>query len=122
MDSYVDPVRHCAPATFATTDDNLLPFSFPAVARKKVAGAFDGARISSDGGLMLLAIADRFLGPGNYFARCFPDHRDPERFTHELADMMRARVTAIACGYEDASIFKRTYRPVDRLLRNVAWG
>jgi hypothetical protein len=103
MDSYVDPVRHFAPATIAMTDDKLLPFSFPAVARKKVAGAFDGARISTDGGLMLLAIADRFLGLDNYLARCFPDHRDPERFTRELADMMRARVTAIACGYEDAS-------------------
>ena len=37
------------------TDDSLLPFCFPAVRRKKIAAAFDGGRISSDGGVMLLA-------------------------------------------------------------------
>ena len=36
-------------------DDNLLPFCFPAVRRKKITAAFDGGRISSDGGVMLLA-------------------------------------------------------------------
>ena len=49
-------------ATPAMTDDNLLPFCFPAVSRKKVTAAFDGGRISSDGGVMLLALADRRLG------------------------------------------------------------
>jgi hypothetical protein len=29
-------------------------------------------------------------------------HRDPTRITHTLADMIRARVFAICCGYEDA--------------------
>jgi hypothetical protein len=38
------------------TDDNLLPFSFPAVCRKKVTAAFDGGRLTSDGGVMLLAM------------------------------------------------------------------
>ena len=38
-------------------EDNLLPFSFPAVGRKKVTAAFDGGRITSDGGVMLLAAA-----------------------------------------------------------------
>jgi len=38
-------------------DDNLLPFCFPAVRRKKITAAFDGGRISSDGGVMLLAQA-----------------------------------------------------------------
>ena len=37
------------------TDDILLPFSFPAVAGKKITAAFDGGRISSYGGVMLLA-------------------------------------------------------------------
>ena len=44
------------------TDDTLLPFAFPAVARKKVTAAFDGGRITSDGGVMLFAAADRRLG------------------------------------------------------------
>jgi hypothetical protein len=43
-------------------DDTPLPFELPAVARKKVTAAFDGGRITSDGGVMLLAAADRRLG------------------------------------------------------------
>jgi hypothetical protein len=56
------------------TDDNLLPFSFPAVQRKKITAAFDGGRISSDGGVMLLAQADRRLGIAERLARAIPVH------------------------------------------------
>ena len=85
------------------TDNTILPFSFPAVARKKVTADFDGGRLTSDGGVMLLAMAERRLGIAQRLARCFPDARDPARITHTLADMIRARVFAIACGYEDAN-------------------
>ena len=84
------------------TDDNLLPFSFPSVARKKVTADFDGGRLTSDGGVMLLSMAEHRLGVAERLARCFPDHRDPARITHTLADMIRARILAISCGYEDA--------------------
>ena len=50
---------------------------------------------------MLLALAERRLGIADRLARCFPDVRNPSRITHTLADMIRARVFAIACGYED---------------------
>ena len=89
------------------SDDNLLPFSFPAVARKKITAAFDGGRISSDGGVMLLAQADRRLGLADRLARVIPDGRDPERITHLLPDILRARIFAIACGYEDADDLDR---------------
>jgi len=36
------------------SDDMILPFSFSAVGRKKLVGAFDGGRITSDGGVLLL--------------------------------------------------------------------
>ena len=85
------------------TDNTILPFSFPAVARKKVTADFDGGRLTSDGGVMLLAMAERRLGIAQRLARCFPDARDPARITHTLADMIRARVFAIACGYEDTN-------------------
>ena len=85
------------------TDNTILPFSFPAVARKKVTADFDGGRLTSDGGVMLLEMAERRLGIAQRLARCFPDARDPARITHTLADMIRARVFAIACGYEDAN-------------------
>ena len=84
------------------TDDTLLPFSFPAVRRKKVTAAFDGGRISSDGGVILLAEADRRLGLADKLAAVMSDPRDPARITHSLADILRARILAIACGWEDA--------------------
>jgi hypothetical protein len=40
------------------TDDNFLPFSFPTVSRKQITAAFDGGRLPSDGGVMLLAMAE----------------------------------------------------------------
>src|SRR6266513_1920626 len=89
------------------TDDTLLPFCFPAVRRKKITAAFDGGRISSDGGVMLLAQADRRLGIAERLARAVPDGRDPDRVTHLLPDILRARIFAIACGYEDADDLDR---------------
>ena len=64
------------------TDDNLLPFSFPSVARKKVTADFDGGRLTSDGGVMLLSMAERRLGVAERLARCFPDCRDPADHPH----------------------------------------
>ena len=84
------------------TNDNLLPFLFPAIRGKKVVAAFDGGRLTSDGGVMLLAMAERRLGVADRLALCFPDCRDPTRVLHSRADMIRARIHAIACGYEDA--------------------
>jgi len=84
------------------TDTTILPFSLPSVRAKKVTADFDGGRLTSDGGVMLLSMAERRLGIADRLARAFPDRRDPSRITHTLADMIRARVFAIACGYEDA--------------------
>jgi hypothetical protein len=89
------------------SDDNLLPFSFPAVQRKKIAAAFDGGRITSDGGVMLLAQAERRLGIAERLAQVIPDRRDQDRVTHLLPDILRARIFAIACGYEDADDLDR---------------
>ena len=47
---------------------------------------------------MLLAQADRRLGIAERLARVIPDGRDPDRVTHMLPDILRARIFAIACG------------------------
>ena len=87
----------------ATDDDTLLPFSLPSICQKKVTASFDGGRISSDGGVLLLAGADRQLGLIDTLAAIIPDHRDPDLITHSMADILRARIFAIACGYPDAN-------------------
>lgn len=84
------------------SEDTLLPFSLPAVCRKKITAAFDGGRLSSDGGVLLLAGADRRLGLVDALARLSPDRRSPAPITHEVAAILRARVFAIACGDPDA--------------------
>jgi hypothetical protein len=89
------------------TDDTLLPFLFPAVRAKKITAAFDGGRITSDGGVMLLAAAERRLGLADKLAAVICDRRDQGRVTHAMADILRARIFAIACGYEDANDLDR---------------
>ena len=89
-------------ATAAMTDDTIPLFSFPTVGGKKITAAFDGGRMSSDGGVLLHSMAERRLGVAERLARCIPDWSDPSRIAHTVADMIRARVFAICCGYEDA--------------------
>ena len=87
--------------------DTSLPVALPAVRRKKVTAAFDGGRITSDGGVVLLAAAERRLGLADRLAAVIRDRRDPDRITHAMADILRARIFAIACGYEDANDLDR---------------
>ena len=54
-------------------DNTILPFSFPAVARKKITAAFDGGRLTSDGGVMLLGLADRRIGVAEKLSIAFPE-------------------------------------------------
>ena len=86
----------------AAADDKLLPFTLPSIGGKKITAAFDGGRISSDGGALLLAGMDRRLGLIDAMSKVLPDRRDPVLTTHTHADMLRARIFAIACGYPDA--------------------
>ena len=95
-------------------DDSLLPFSFPAVGRKKISAAFDGGRITSDAGVMLLGQAERRLGVASMLAAVVADPRNPLLITHSLDSIFRARILAIACGYEDAD-------DLDRLRKDPAF-
>ena len=84
------------------TEDALLPFDLPAVRRKKVTADFEGGLISSNGGLVLLRGAERRLGLAETLAGCIREWRDPALVVHTLPAMLRFRMFAIACGYEDA--------------------
>ena len=62
--------------------------------------AFDGGRLTSDGGLVWLAEADEELGLCEAVSECVPEWRK-RRGRHSLASLVRQRVFQIACGYED---------------------
>src|SRR5213080_3718667 len=77
---------------------SLLRFATPTGA--PLHAAFDGGRLTSDGGLPWLAEADTALGLCDALAACIPDWRHgPVR--HTLATLVRQRVFQIACGYAD---------------------
>ena len=71
------------------------------VAGKELHARFDGGRLSSDGGVLLLREIENGLGLAELLSSCMKDQRDPSSTTHTQADMIRARMFAIACGYED---------------------
>ena len=80
----------------------MLPFDLPSVCRKKLTVDFNGGNQSSNGGLLLLREAERTLGVCWRLADAMPDRRDQNRIRHAMFEMLMARVSAIACGYEDA--------------------
>jgi hypothetical protein len=51
---------------------------------------------------MLLGLAERRLGIADRLAAEITDRPDPTRVVHALSDILRARMFAIACCYEDA--------------------
>ena len=85
-----------------TESTGVLPGLSP-VAGKPVLAAFDGGRLTSDAGVLLLAEIDRRLGVCERLARCIEDPRAPERIRHTLAEMIRFRALLIAAGYPDAN-------------------
>jgi hypothetical protein len=66
-----------------------------------VVARFDGGRITSDGGLLLLREVAEGTGLLRRFADCFTDHRAPELIEHTVEELVAQRVFALACGYED---------------------
>lgn len=75
--------------------------SFQALGRREVVGRFDGGRISSDGGGVLLRETDRRIGLLERLARCFVDYRNPNSVEHGVAMLVAQRVYGLALGYED---------------------
>ncbi len=85
------------------SDTTVVPFGFPAVCRKKVTAAFDGGRLTSDGGVLLLAQIEQHLGLADRLAKCIEDPRDPAAVQHSIAEMIRYRALLIAAGYPDGN-------------------
>ena len=80
----------------------ILP-GLPAVAGKPVHVGFDGGRLTSDAGILLLSAVEQRLRIAERLAACLEDPRDPDRVRHELAEMIRYRALLIAAGYPDGN-------------------
>ena len=84
----------------------VLPGLSP-VAGKSLTATFDAGLMSSDGGLVVLREFALRLGLAETIAKPLPDDRDPMRIIHSYADMVLARMLAIAAGYEDCDDLDR---------------
>ena len=73
------------------------------VAGKALVARFDGGRLSSDGGLLVLREVEQRLRMAERLAACIQDPRDPERCLHTLTDIIGFRLLAIAAGYADGN-------------------
>jgi hypothetical protein len=75
-------------------------YHFATAAALALEVAFDGGRLTSDGGLPWLAEAEAATGICAALAACVPEwRRGPVQ--HSLEALVRQRVFQIACGYED---------------------
>jgi hypothetical protein len=83
------------------TQCNPDRFEFPRVEGRAVVASFDGGRITSDAGALLLGATDQVIGLTRRLAACFQDHRDPAFVEHSLETLLMQRVVGIALGYED---------------------
>ena len=84
--------------------DSTLPLpGLSPVAGKEIVAAFDGGRLSSDGGLLVLREIEQRLEVADRLAACIDDPRDPASTVHTLADIIRFRLLMIAAGYEDGN-------------------
>lgn len=74
---------------------------FGKVGRRVAEAAFDGGDIVSDGGVLLLRRVDERLGLTRAVAQVFADRRRAASVTHSVRDMIRQRLYALCCGWED---------------------
>ena len=83
------------------SESSTPAFLFHTDSPRDVHVAFDGGHVTSDGGALLLAEAERVTGVLRQLAACFTDHRDPDRIEHTAHQLLAQRVYGLCLGYED---------------------
>ncbi len=76
-------------------------FGFQQVGGREIVARFDGGRVTSDGGGILLREIEQRFRFVEKFAECFTDHRDPDHIEHPVVDLLKQRLFALCLGYED---------------------
>src|SRR5438105_11051673 len=99
---YTIPGFDSMPVELAT-QRQPTPLRLAPVGDKTVELDFDGGRLSSDAGLVLLKDIDDQLGLPRALAAVLADARDARRIPFTPADLLKQRIFHIAAGYEDAN-------------------
>ena len=91
------------------------PFRLPFNASLKI--DFQGSRVTSDGGLILVRELDERLGFGDLIAQHQTDSRMGKNTQLPLADLLRQSVYSRIAGYEDVNDAERfSQDPTFRLI------
>jgi hypothetical protein len=83
------------------TQCNAEQYEFSCIERRRVVAAFDGGRVTSDAGAVLLKRTDEAIGLIDRLAGCFIDGRQPALIEHSVRTLLGQRLFALALGYED---------------------
>jgi hypothetical protein len=83
------------------TECSAGQLEFHGLGRRAVVGHFDGGKISSDSGGLLLREVEQRTHILKRLAGCFVDHRDPDHIEHTVESLIKQRVMGLALGYED---------------------
>ena len=83
------------------TECNPAQLAFPPVDGRAVVASFDGGRITSEAGALLLGATDKVLSLSHRLAGCFTDSRNPVFTEHAVQTLVMQRIVGIALGHED---------------------
>ena len=84
-----------------TTQCTLEQLEFQSFGRRQVTGRFDGGRLTSDAGGLLLREVEQRLNVLSRLAGCFTDYRQAGKVEHPLEALLAQRIYGLALGYED---------------------
>jgi hypothetical protein len=83
------------------TECNTQRIRFSGIKRRQIIADFEGGRLTTDAGVLLLREVDRQIGLIDAINECLPDPRDPRYTIHQQREMLAQRIFSIALGYED---------------------
>jgi hypothetical protein len=83
------------------TQCNPTALLFQTLGTREVVASFDGGKVTSDAGGLLLREVEAKFHFLEQFARCFTDHRDPQLVEHTVVELLKQRIFGLCLGYED---------------------
>src|SRR3954464_7011121 len=83
------------------TQCSATGMAFGRAGGRELVAAFDGGRVTSDAGALLLGATDQAIRLVDRFASCFREGRHPAFVTHRVRSLVGQRIFGLALGYED---------------------
>ncbi len=89
--------------TPSSDQSRLNQLNFGKLNGRQVIANFEGGKITSDAGIILMAELDQKLKITARFAECFRDYRNSSYLDYSVHELLAQRVYGIVLGYEDVN-------------------